>query len=287
MQNEKINLIKNDKSIAMLAPTFVLDFKYPNIIGMLRHLGFDKVTELTYGARMVNWAYADYVKKHPEQELFISSPCPTVVSYIETQYPEFAKFLMPIVSPMVAMAMIYKKHHPEYKVVFISPCFAKEKIEAPKFPKFIDAVITLSELKQIFDVENIEEDDFKKDYYFDSFVREYTKIYPISGGLASTSHLGKLFGEGEILVTDGVANIKKALDDIKAGQSKYKFLDLLNCDGGCIGGPAVNNKALSVDEKKKIILEYTARSSEHTMGKHEGKVDYAKDIDFGINAKIT
>jgi len=182
---------------------------------------------------------------------------------------------------MVAMAMIYKKHHSEYKVVFISPCFAKEKIEAPKFPQFIDAVITLQELNQIFESENIKEADFTKDYYFDSFIREYTKIYPISGGLASTSHLSKLFKEGEILITDGISNIKKALEDIKAGQSKYRFLDLLNCDGGCIGGPAINNKELSVEQKKKIIMEYTSRSSEHKMGKHEGKVDYAKDIDFG------
>ena len=73
---EKINLIKNNDAVAMLAPTFVIDFKYPNIIGMLKHLGFKEVTELTFGARMVNWAYANYIKEHPDQELFIASPCP-------------------------------------------------------------------------------------------------------------------------------------------------------------------------------------------------------------------
>ncbi len=280
---EKRNLIKNNKSIALLAPTFAIDFKYPNIIGMLRQVGFDKVTELTYGARMVNWAYADYIKKHSNQKVFISSPCPTVVSLVQAQYPEFKKYLMPIVSPMVAMAMIYKKYHPEYKIVFISPCFAKEKIEAPRFSSYIDAVITLQELKQIFEAENIEEDDFNKNYYFDSFIREYTKIYPISGGLATTSHLAKLFKKEEILITDGIGNIKKELDSMRTGQFKYKFLDLLNCDGGCIGGPAIVNKNLSEEEKKKIILEYTGRSSKHIMGSHEGKVDYAKDIDFGVN----
>jgi iron only hydrogenase large subunit-like protein len=269
----------------MLAPAFAIDFKYPNIIGMLRHLGFDKVTELTYGARMVNWSYADYIKDHPGQKFFISSPCPAVVSLIQAKYPELVEYLMPIVSPMAAMAMIYKKHHPDYKVVFISPCYAKEKIEAPKFPEFIDAVITLQELKQIFKDENIKEGDFSKDYYFDSFIREYTKIYPISGGLASTSHLSKLFKKGEILVTDGASNLEKILDEVKTGQSKYRFLDLLYCDGGCIGGPGISNKDLSVEQKKKIILEYTGRSSEHTMGKHEGKVDYAKNIDFGTAFK--
>ena len=79
---EKINLIKNNEAVAMLAPTFAIDFKYPNIIGMLRKLGFKEVTELTFGARMVNWEYANYIKDHPKQELFIASPCPVVVALV-------------------------------------------------------------------------------------------------------------------------------------------------------------------------------------------------------------
>jgi glycosyltransferase involved in cell wall biosynthesis len=79
---------------------------------MLKKLGFKEVTELTFGARMVNWAYANYVKEHPKQELFISSPCPTVVALIKNQYPEFIKYLIPVVSPMVAMAKICEKLNP-------------------------------------------------------------------------------------------------------------------------------------------------------------------------------
>jgi iron only hydrogenase large subunit-like protein len=280
---EKIDLLKNNKSVAMLAPTFAIDFKYPNIIGMLHKLGFKEVTELTYGARMVNWAYAEYIKEHQDQKYFIASPCPTVVAMVKTQYPDLVKYLMPIVSPMVAMAKIYKKKHPTHKVFFISPCWAKENVEAPQYKDFIDGVITLKDLKDIFSAQNIKEEDFTEEYYFDSLVREYTKIYPISGGLASTSHIGGLFKEGEILVTDGVINIKKAFEDIKAGTSKYRFLDILNCDGGCIGGPAINNKDLPLETKREIIQKYTHRSSEATMGRHKGKVDYAKDINFSEN----
>jgi len=276
---KKIDLIKNNETVAMLAPTFAIDFKYPNIIGMLRHLGFKEVTELTFGARMVNWAYANYIKEHPGQELFISSPCPTVVALVKSQYPELVKYLLPIVSPMEAMAKVHKKFNPNCKVIFISPCWAKELLEAPKY-KEIDAVITLKDLKQIFDQEKITEEDFTGKYHFDSFVREYTKIYPISGGLASTSHIQKLFKEGEILITDGVENIKKAFEEIKNKTKPYKFLDLLNCPGGCIGGPAINRQDLPIEERKKIIFEYTHRSSEETMGQHEGKVKDAKDIDL-------
>ena len=128
--------------------------------------------------------------------------------------------------------------------------------------------------------EKIKEENFDKKYYFDSLVREYTKIYPISGGLASTSHIQKLFKEGEILVTDGAENIRKAFEEIKNKTKPYKFLDLLNCPGGCIGGPAINRQDLSTEERKKIIFEYTHRSSEETMGKHQGKVKDAEDIDL-------
>jgi iron only hydrogenase large subunit-like protein len=276
---EKINLIRNNEAVAMLAPTFAIDFKYPNIIGMLRHLGFKEVTELTFGARMVNWAYINYIKAHPKQELFISSPCPTVVALVKTQYPELVKYLMPIVSPMAAMAKVHKKFHPEEKVIFISPCWAKEILEATKY-KEIDAVITLKDLKQIFEKEGIKEENFANNYYFDSFIREYTKIYPISGGLASTSHIQKLFKEGEIFITDGVENIKKALKDFQDKTKPYRFLDLLNCPGGCIGGPAINRQDLSIEKRKEIIFEYTHRSSEATMGEHEGKVKDAKDINL-------
>ena len=246
---------------------------------MLKHLGFKEVAELTFGARMVNWEYANYVKAHPEQKIFIASPCPIVVAMIQTQYPDLLKYLMPIVSPMASMARIHKKFEPDRKIIFMSPCWAKENVEAPKY-KEIDAVITFKDLKQIFDQEGIKEEDFTENYYFDSFMREYTKIYPVSGGLAATSHIQKLFKPHEILVTDGVQNIKKALEDIKSGQSQYRFLDILNCDGGCIGGPAINRQDIPIEERKKIILEYTRRSSETTMGEHEGKVEDAKDVNL-------
>lgn len=275
-----INLIKDNKSIALLAPAFPIDFKYPDIIGMLRYLGFDKVTELTFGARMVNWAYAQYIKEHPNQKLFIASPCPTVVAFIQTQYPDFVKCLIPIVSPMASMAKIYKQNNEDYKVVFISPCYAKKNIEATKYKEFIDAVITFEELQEIFDTEGIDEKDFNRKYYFDSLIREYTKIYPISGGLATTSHISELFEKDEILITDGIENIKEALEDIKLGKKKYRFLDILNCPGGCIGGPAINNKDFSTDRKRGIIREYAEQSSKQNMGKHHGKVEQADGVDF-------
>lgn len=279
---DKLSLITNNKAVALLAPTFALDFKFPAIIGMLKVLGFDKVTELTYGASLVNHAYADYIKDHSEQKFFIASPCPTVVALIKAQYPELVQYLMPVVSPMAAMAKVYKKHHPDYKVVFISPCWAKENLEAPRFPEIVDAVITFKELEGIFSARGIKAEDFDQDYYFDFLIREYTKIYPLSGGLSASSHLNHLFPAEEILVADGVENIKQALEEIKSGRSPYRFLDLLNCPGGCIGGPAIGHKDLPLEQKREIIKDYIKISSALNMGPHRGKADDARGIDFSV-----
>ena len=278
------NVIKDNKSIALLAPSFPIDFPYPAIIGMLRELGFDQVTEVTFGARMVNWQYAEYIKKNPDQKYFIASPCPTIVVYIQTAYPELVQYLIPVNSPMTAMAKIYKKHHPDHKIVFISPCFAKQKIEAPKYKKYIDSVITFSELKQMFDEKGIVASNFNREYFFDSLIREFTKIFPVSGGLAATSHIAKYFKPEEIFIADGIDNIKPVLGDIKNDKSKYRFLDILNCPGGCIGGPAIINKGLPTDAREKIVQDYKEKSSDHNLGEHEGKVEYAENID--ITAKF-
>ena len=50
-------LHSNSKSIALVAPSFVADFEYPQFINQLRHLGFDKIVELTFGAKLVNLSY--------------------------------------------------------------------------------------------------------------------------------------------------------------------------------------------------------------------------------------
>jgi iron only hydrogenase large subunit-like protein len=182
---------------------------------------------------------------------------------------------------VIATAKIYRKHHPDHKIIFISPCSTKQNIEAPKYPECIDGVITFSQLKSFFDeilswhlisIENI---------FFDSYIREYTKIYPVSGGLSSTAHFRKVFKPEEILVVDGISNVRKTLDEIGSGTSSCRFLDILNCDGGCIGGPAIVNKEPSVKDKDKLINKYMDDSAKHSLGNHEGCVDYARDVDMG------
>jgi iron only hydrogenase large subunit-like protein len=277
-----LNRIKKKRSIALLAPSFPIDFKYPNIIGMLRELGFDKVTELTFGARMVNWWYVDYIKKNLDQKYFIASPCPTLVSYIKAKYPELAKYLMPYASPMLAQARIIRRHHPDYQIVFFSPCIAKQTLEAPKFPDVLDGVVTFKGLKSVLDTQHILEHNFNRQYRFDSLIQEYTKIYPISGGLGSTSHIHKIFKDREIFVDDTIPKIEPILKKMQRGRCKYRFLDILNCKGGCIGGPALASQEISIEERRKKVTDYIKESGKNSLGPHRGRLEYADGVEMSV-----
>ena len=280
-QEKLLNILNSEERvIAMLAPSFPIDFSYPQIIGMLKEIGFEKVVELTFGAKMVNYFYKEYISSHSEQKTFITSPCPTVLAIIEKQYPELSRFLIPCASPMYAMGKICRKQYPKYKIVFISPCQAKRILEAPKYPKFIDLVITFKELKEIFEIKNIKEENFLNKYSFDSFINERTKIYPISGGLASSANIKTLFKDEEICITDGLLNNKKILDELKNGNSKYRFVDILNCDGGCIGGPDFANKKLSHEEKDLLIIKYREQAMFGKVSGRESSHNLTQDIDF-------
>ena len=47
-KDQLLKLIKNkEKMVAMLAPSFLIDFSYPEIIGMLKRLGFEYVVEVS------------------------------------------------------------------------------------------------------------------------------------------------------------------------------------------------------------------------------------------------
>ena len=281
-QNKLLEMLKsNDKVAVMLAPSFAIDFPHPQIVGMLKKLGFEMATELTFGARMTNYWYVEYIKQNPDQKYYIASPCPIIVSLVKNKYPELFQYLIPYASPMYAMSKIIKKKYPDYRIVFVSPCQAKRLLEAPKYPEFIDLVVTFKELGGIFENQGIKTNDFTElEYPFDSFVTEINKVYPISGGLAQTAHIKSFFKPEEICITDGVEGNIKILDQLKGGTSPYRFVDILNCPGGCIGGPDIIHKDLDIEEKKHRIIAYRDKSISDQKDAVEGKKEFALDIDF-------
>ena len=259
------------KYVVMLAPSFIVDFDYPSIISQLKKLGFDKVVEVTFGAKMINRLYQDNLRN--SKKFFISTACPGIVETIKSKYPKYVKNLIPVDSPMIAMGKICKKTYPKHKIVFISPCNFK-KIEASK-SKYVDYVIDYKELKNLF--EELRIGEFKKEILFDRFYNDYTKIYPLAGGLSKTAHLKGVVKKNEVEVIDGIAKVEKFLKKPKKG---VRFLDCNFCVGGCIGGPCVNYKE-NLRKRKKKVLNYLKKSKKQDIPEpKKGLIEKAKGIGF-------
>ena len=49
--------------------------------------------------------------------------------------------------------------------------------------------------------------------------------------------------ELKVAIIDGMSNAKQVLEYVKNGNSKYDYIEIMNCVGGCIGGggqPKIN-----------------------------------------------
>jgi iron only hydrogenase large subunit-like protein len=271
-------ILKNKECIALLAPSFIAEFDYPEIIITLKRLGFKKVTELTFGAKMVNSNYHQILK---ENKMFISTACPGITYFIETNYPQYKKNLVKVDSPMVATAKICKKNFPKYTRIFISPCsFKKQEAESSKY---VDHVIDYQQLKQLFTKNKIKtkKTPSGKIEKFDCLYNDYTKIYPVAGGLSKTAHLKGVLKKKEVKIIDGIEKVKKYLDNYtKHPNKKIRFLDVNFCEGGCLGGPFIaKNKTLAQKTKRiQNYMKFSKRASIHENNK--GWIKKAEGINF-------
>lgn len=256
---ELLDLInKKEKMVAMLAPSFIIDFNYPEIIEMLKKLGFKHVAEVARGAEETNKQLFALMKLHPGKK-FITNPCPNIVRLIRSKYPELVQYLTKIDSPMTATAKMIQKKYPGYKIVHFSPCLVK-KLEAKEdFPELNILALTYQDLANIFKITKIKPRKglskiFKKSKEAFDITGGHTRLYPISGGLAQSAGVTQRLTDAEYDVVSGPAAANKALQLFESNP-EIKILDILNCDGGCINGPGMISKE-PLDKKRKKVIDF-------------------------------
>jgi iron only hydrogenase large subunit-like protein len=255
--SELLELINKEKKMAaMLAPSFPVMFKYPEIVGMLRRLGFEKVVEVSRGAEETNKQLLALTKLHPNRR-YITGPCPTIVRLIRNKYPHLVQYLAPIDSPMIATAKLVAKKYKGLKKVFIGPCLIKKLEAGEDYPKLEILAITYRDLQQIFEQKGIEPRFVDKLSRFDIIARD-TRLYPISGGLAQSSGVINKYLDPEYDVISGPSLVTKTLDDF-LNKPELKILDILNCEGGCINGPGIVSHDSLPRRREKIINYWSKR----------------------------
>ena len=241
----------------------------------MKGLGFDTVSELTFGAKIVNEQYHKYISKNKKkQKKFVASVCPMIVNLTKGQAPEMVSYLLPFDSPMAAMAKILHKAEPKQKIVFLAPCMAK-KVEAKK-TKLVDGVVTFVEMKEIILREKPKKKGSGKDaHLFDRFYNDFTKIYPLAGGLAKTMHSKDILKKDEVISKDNCKNVQAVFEK----NSGKVFYDLLFCQGGCIGGSGIASRE-KIAVRMKKVLNYRKHAKGEKIGERVGLNKYTKGLNF-------
>lgn len=243
-------LQKKEKLVAIVAPSFIVMYDYPDFVTKLRSVGFQYVLEVSAGAKKTNEAVVELLKTNPEGR-YITSPCPSFVRFIRTRFPQFEKYLAyQADSPMIATAKIAHETYPGYKVVFIGPCMVKKKESSEDHPEQELLVVTYRELEQVFQKIGATDPPKNPSEKFD-LEEKPTRIYPYDGGLTESSGARNLLKDEEIRIVSGYKNCEAVLKEFESNP-KIRLIDILFCEGGCINGPGVIS-TLSIPDRKKRV----------------------------------
>ncbi len=251
---EVYSLLQANKVVAIIAPSFAASFpkEYRKIPTALRKLGFIQVIETAFGADLIANDYMEVIKSDSDKTL-ISSACPAVVSFIQKYCVDLVPNLAQVVSPMIALGRYLKKDlGEEVKIVFVGPCVAKKhEAQDEEVAGVIDAVLTFTELKRMFDAEDIVLNNLE-DSDFDGPHAMMGKAYPLAGGLLKTTDVSDDILEKDIIVVEGKRKVVDIIEEIANNHINAKFTDILFCEG-CISGPAIDTELNYYARREKVI----------------------------------
>lgn len=249
------------KTVISIAPAYlgVMDFNSPGqVVDALMRLGFAEVRETSEGAAMVTNEYKKLIREQKMQNI-VTTCCPSMNDLVEKYYPECAKYMAPVVSPMIAHGRYIKKiYGADTKVVFLGPCIAKkqEAVGDERIFGAIDAILTFEEIEDWMRSEGIiiKECDDKP---LGNPSPEINRLYPIGGGVIQSVMADKDMNNYNKVQIDGLENCMEMLECLKNGEFENCFIEANVCNGGCIKGPA-SAKWNTSFLKAKIKLEKDA-----------------------------
>lgn len=260
--------ILRDKTVpvfAIMAPAYIGQFGPRVTPGKLRaalkRLGFYGMVEVALFADILTFKEALEFDRHIKDNrdfLLTSCCCPIWVSMVKKVYHQLAPHISPSVSPMVACGRSIKQLHPDAKVVFIGPCLAKKaEAKEPDVADAVDAVLTFQELQDIFTAMGIDPAAMPEDQSEHSSTagRIYARTGGVSQAVAAT--LERLRPDRAIKIkavqANGVAECKKLLSRLLAGELEANFFEGMGCAGGCVGGPRA---LLPADRATQLVNDY-------------------------------
>jgi signal transduction histidine kinase/iron only hydrogenase large subunit-like protein len=238
-------LLDGDSPVAaIVAPSFPVEFgncPYEKVVGMIRALGFDYVTEVAFGADLVADRYRKLIESTRDKR-YIATSCPAIVAFVERYHPDLVDSLAPIVSPMIAIARaLHQRHKEGLKIVFIGPCIAKKgEVASEELPDEVQSALTFAELRAMLTKRNITPESVEPSD-FDPPQARFGALFPISRGLLQAANISEDLVEGNVAVADGRMDFPEAINEFAAGCFDVRLLETLACKG-CIMGPGTTSQ---------------------------------------------
>jgi iron only hydrogenase large subunit-like protein len=257
------------KSAALIAPSIASEFDditdYRKFVAMIRALGFDYVHENSFGVDLIAAAYAKIFAK-AEGKYLITANCPSIVKLIEKFHPELTPNLAPLVSPMIASAMVVKKlYGSEVATVHIGPCIdAKDESLIYDNSKLVDGVLTFIELRQLFEEFKIQERLVKMSD-FDPPHGNWGALYPLPAGIVQAGGIKRDMVSSSVITASGKEDILEAVHDYDnyIDTIQHHF-NLFFCHG-CLLGPGMQHHTERF--KRRSFVRHYAEKRVGTLDK--------------------
>ncbi len=244
-QEVKELLSSGRKTVALIEPSIASEFDditdYRKFVAMIRSLGFDFVHEVSFGVDLIAHEYATLFSR-AEGKYYITANCPSIVKMVEKFYPELVSNLAPLVSPMIATAMVVKElYGQDAATVQIGPCLdAKDEALQYNDGKLVDAVLTFIELRQLFDEMKIQERLVKMSD-FDPPHGNWGALYPLPAGIIQAGGIKRDMVSSSVITASGKEDILEAVNDFDKYIDTIKHhFNLFFCHG-CLLGPAMEH----------------------------------------------
>jgi iron only hydrogenase large subunit-like protein len=243
-REEVKKLLSSDrKTAALIEPSIASEFDditdYRKFVGMIRSLGFDYVHEDSFGVDLIAASYARLFAK-AEGKYLITANCPSIVKMVEKFHPELVPNLAPLVSPMIATAMVVKElYGPDVITVQIGPCIdAKDEALIHNSGSYVDEVLTFVELRQLFEEFNIQERLVKLSD-FDPPHGNWGALYPLPAGIIQAGGIKRDMVSSSVITASGKEDIIEAINDFEKYIDTIKHhFNLFFCHG-CMLGPGM------------------------------------------------
>jgi iron only hydrogenase large subunit-like protein/uncharacterized Fe-S cluster-containing protein len=253
----KAAMLQGQEVVLSIAPSFpaaFAEYETGELFRLLQRIGFSVIEETAVGAQVVSKVYEDLVNR--QEKTVISACCPVIVKLVKKYYSTLVGNLAPVMSPMLVHGKTLRSRYgQETFIVFAGPCIGKFS-EQRENPEYIDAVLTFEQLKDWVKEAGGAVESWPQTMN-ESYFSTKARYFPLPGGILKS--FSRLENDIEFIAVDGMENCLEVLNSLSKGEIAPRFIEMLACSGGCVGGP-VSGCAQCVPARKVKVNEFIKHS---------------------------